>query len=143
MRILLAGASGFLGTALDRRLRADGHATRRLVRRDPSTDDEIAWDPHSSPLDPAVVDDVDVVVNLAGAPIAHWPWTSSYKQTLIESRTHTTRTLAVAISGSQSRPALVNASAIGYFGDRGDESLDDDSPPGTDFLARLVQQWEA
>jgi uncharacterized protein len=143
MQILLAGASGFLGTALDRRLNADGHETRRLVRRPPASAAEIEWDPHRSALDPAVVDDADVVVNVAGAPIAHWPWTESYKRTLILSRTHTTGTLAEAIAASTTKPALVNASAIGYFGDRGDEILDDDAPPGTDFLARLVQEWEA
>jgi uncharacterized protein len=143
MRILLAGASGFLGTALGDRLRADGHETRRLVRRPPASDDEIQWDPHGSTLDPAVVDDVDAVANVAGAPIAHWPYTAGYKETLVASRTNTTRTLAEAIAASDRKPALINASAIGYFGDRGDEVLDDDSPPGTDFLSRLVQQWEA
>src|SRR3954466_11235630 len=145
MQILLAGASGFLGSSLDRRLREEGHETRRLVRRTPSSDAEIAWDPHGATLEPVVaeaVGDSDVVVNLAGAPIAHWPWTASYKKTLIESRTHTTGALAAAIAASSSKPSLVNASAIGYFGDRGDEILDDDSPPGTYFLARLVQEWE-
>jgi uncharacterized protein len=142
MRILLAGASGFIGTALGERLRADGHDTRRLVRREQESVDEIRWDPYGPSLDPALVDDVDAVVNLAGAPLAHWPFTDSYKQTLVASRTNTTRTLAEAIAASDRKPALVNASAIGYFGDRGDEILDDDSPPGTDFLARLVQEWE-
>jgi uncharacterized protein (TIGR01777 family) len=143
MRILLAGASGFLGAAVDNRLRNDGHQTRRLVRRPPASADETEWDPHGSPLDPALVDEYDAVVNLAGAPIAHWPWTQSYKRTLAASRVNPTRTLAVAIAESDRKPALVNASAIGYFGDRGDEELDDDSAPGTDFLSRLVQEWEA
>jgi uncharacterized protein (TIGR01777 family) len=143
MRILLAGASGFLGTALGERLRSDGHETRRLVRRAPGSADEIQWDPHGSTLDPDLVGDHDVVVNLAGAPLAHWPWTARYKATLVSSRTNTTRTLAEAIAAGDRKPALVNASAIGYFGDRGDEVLDDDSPPGTDFLSRLVQDWEA
>ncbi|HSS67535.1 MAG TPA: TIGR01777 family oxidoreductase [Nocardioidaceae bacterium] len=143
MRILLAGASGFIGTALDGRLRDDGHETRRLVRRPPGSATEIQWDPHGSPLERGLVDDYDAVVNVAGAPIAHWPWTASYKQTLLTSRTNTTRTLAEAIAAADKKPALVNASAVGYFGDRGDENLDDESPPGTDFLARLVQEWEA
>jgi uncharacterized protein len=143
MRILLAGSSGFLGSALGERLRADGHETRRLVRRAPASADETEWDPHRSALDPGVVGEHDVVVNVAGAPIAHWPWTASYKTTLVTSRTNTTRTLAEAIAAAGRKPALVNASAIGYFGDRGDEVLDDDSPPGTDFLSRLVQEWEA
>jgi uncharacterized protein len=143
MRILLAGASGFIGSALRDRFREDGHETMRLVRREPAAADEIRWDPHGARLDPALVAEFDSVVNVAGAPIAHWPWTASYKQTLVTSRTNTTRTLAEAIAAADRMPALVNASAIGYFGDRGDEILDDDRPPGTDFLARLVQQWEA
>jgi uncharacterized protein (TIGR01777 family) len=143
MRILMAGASGFLGSALRERFGDEGHEIRRLVRREPGAADEIAWDPHGSPLDPEIVAGFDAVVNVAGAPIAHWPWTSSYKQTLVDSRVNTTRTLAEAIAATDRKPALVNASAIGYFGDRGDELLDDDSPPGTDFLSRLVQQWEA
>jgi uncharacterized protein (TIGR01777 family) len=143
MRILLAGASGFIGTALGDRLRADGHETGRLVRRTPAAPHEIEWDPHRSPLDAGLVDAYDAVVNVAGAPIAHWPWTASYKKTLVASRINTTRALAQAIAASERKPALVNASAIGYFGDRADETLDDDSPPGTDFLARLVQDWEA
>jgi uncharacterized protein (TIGR01777 family) len=143
MRVLLAGASGFLGTAVRARLEADGHEITQLVRRSPSAPDQIEWDPHGAGAPPHALDGVDAVVNLAGAPIAHWPWTERYRQTLVDSRINPTRALAEAIAASDHKPALVNASAIGYFGDRGDELLDDESTPGTDFLAQLVQDWEA
>ena len=145
MLILLAGASGFLGTALREHLRSEGHTVRRLVRGDPATTEEYRWDPYSDELPPEALVDVDAVVNLAGAPIAHWPWTASYRKTLLDSRVATTRTLATAISRlDPPLPALVNASAIGLYGpDRGDERLDEDSTAGDGFLADLVKQWEA
>lgn len=145
MLILLAGASGFLGTNLRRRLAADGHSIRRLVRSQSSGPDEYRWDPYQADLPAEALAGVDAVVNLAGAPIAHWPWTSSYRKTLLESRTATTRTIVSAITALEApRPALVNGSAIGYYGkDRGDEELDESSAPGEGFLADVVMQWEA
>lgn len=144
MRILLAGASGFLGTALRERLLSDGHTTRRLVRSDPTGPDDVRWDPYRGVLPDDVLAGVDVVVNLAGAPIAHWPWTAAYRKVLLESRTATTRTIAEAVSRRDAVPALVNASAIGYYGkDRGGEELDERSAPGDGFLADVVEQWEA
>jgi uncharacterized protein (TIGR01777 family) len=96
-------------------------------------------------LPDAALEGVDVVVNLAGAPIAHWPWTSSYRKTLLESRTATTRTIVQAVTDQEAPlPTLVNGSAIGYYGrDRGDEELDESSAPGDGFLADVVVQWEA
>jgi uncharacterized protein (TIGR01777 family) len=143
MKILLAGASGFLGTALRRRLGADGHQTHQLVRREPSSADQTQWDPYRSGLTPSVVDGFDVVVNLAGAPIAHWPLTASYRRTLRNSRTVPTTAIANAIAASDRKPALVNQSAIGLYGDRGDQLVDEDTPPGDDFLAGIVRDWEA
>jgi uncharacterized protein (TIGR01777 family) len=145
MRILLAGASGFLGTALRQRLDDAGHTTRRLVRSDARGPNEFRWDPYAGTLPPESLGGVDVVVNLAGAAIARWPWTSSYRKTLLESRTATTGTIVSAITRTDGPlPALVNGSAIGYYGkDRGDEELDESSPPGGGFLAEVVQQWEA
>jgi len=145
MLILLAGASGFLGSALRERLGEAGHSTRRLVRSEPQGVAEFRWDPYQGHLPDEALAGVDVVVNLAGAPIAHWPWTSSYRKTLVESRTATTRTIVDAITAlATPRPALVNGSAIGYYGkDRGDAELDESSPPGEGFLADLVKQWEA
>jgi uncharacterized protein len=144
MLVLLSGASGFLGTSLRSRLAADGHSIRRLVRRPSGEAGEFRWDPFTGTLPPEALAGVDVVVNLSGAPIAHWPWTSSYRKTLLESRTATTRTIVSAITGLDwPRPALVNGSAIGYYGkDRGDQELEESSPPGDGFLSELVQQWE-
>ncbi len=144
MRVLLAGASGFLGSALRQRLDSDGHRTRRLVRSEATGADDVSWDPYAGTLPEAALDGVDVVVNLAGAPIAHWPWSTSYRKVLLESRTSTTRTIVTALTRrDDQRPALVNASAIGYYGkDRGDEDLDESSPRGHGFLADLVDEWE-
>jgi uncharacterized protein len=145
MLVLLSGASGFLGTSLRQRLTADGHRVRRLVRSDASGPDEFPWDPYAGQLPTDALQGVDAVVNLSGAPIAHWPWTSSYRKTLLESRTATTRTIVSALSAlDDPRPALVNGSAIGYYGmDRGEEELGESSPPGVGFLADVVVEWEA
>ncbi|MEJ7630364.1 MAG: TIGR01777 family oxidoreductase [Nocardioidaceae bacterium] len=143
MVVLLAGASGFLGTALAQRLRDNGHTTRRLVRSDPGPDD-VGWDPYQGDLPAEALVGVDAVVNLAGAPIAHWPWTSAYRKVLRDSRVQTTETIASALAGLDEPPALVNASAIGYYGtDRGDDDLDEQSARGDGFLAGVVEQWEA
>jgi uncharacterized protein (TIGR01777 family) len=143
MRIVLAGASGFLGTALQSTLRDAGHELIQLVRREPSAASQVRWDPETGSVDVDLLRSADVVINTAGAPIAHWPWTDSYRRTLVQSRVTTTRTLASAIAGLDAKPALLNSSAIGFYGDRGDEQLDEDSPAGTGFVADLVQQWEA
>lgn len=143
--ILLAGASGFLGTALRTTLSAQGHALRRLVRSDPTAPDQYRWDPYSASLPAEALAGVEAVVNLAGAPIAHWPWTASYRTQLMDSRVATTSTLATAIGRLDAPlPVLVNASGVGLYGpDRGDELLDEDSAPGHGFLADVVQRWEA
>lgn len=143
MRILMAGASGFLGTALRSHLTLAGHDVTQLVRGEPSTPDQVRWDPYRGVLDPAAVASSDAVINLAGAPIAHWPWTSGYKRKILESRLATGRTIATAIADLDQRPAWVNASGIGYYGDRGDEVLDEGSTNGAGFLAEVVRQWEA
>lgn len=145
MRILLAGASGFLGTAVRQRLTQDGHRTRRLVRTDPAGPDDFRWDPYRGSVPAEALHGVDAIVNLAGAPIAHWPWTSSYRQTLLTSRVATTQTVATALTRLDGPlPALVNASAVGYYGrDRGDEELTEESAKGLGFLADVVEQWEA
>lgn len=144
MNILLAGASGFLGTALRRHLTASGHTVEQLVRRDATLPGQHRWDPYGGQVDPRVVEGVDTVINLAGAAVAHWPWTASYKRNILDSRTATTGTLADAIAASDRKPALVNASGVGYYGpDRGDELLDEESPNGPGFLAGVVRDWEA
>jgi uncharacterized protein (TIGR01777 family) len=143
MQILMAGSSGFLGTALRRHLEAAGHPVTQLVRGEPSGPAQVRWDPYSHHLEPGLLSGVDVVVNLAGAPLAHLPWTSSYRQRIIESRVATTATLSVAIARAQHQVGLVNASGINYYGsDRGEEQLDESSAAGSDFIADVCQQWE-
>lgn len=143
MKVVVAGSSGLIGTALVDALRADGHEVVRLVRRAPSGADELRWDP-GQPLDPAGLAGVQAAVNLAGAGVAERRWTESYKRTLVDSRVQTTHTLATALAAVQPRPAvLLNGSAIGYYGEGGDDELDENSPPGADFLAELCQRWEA
>ncbi|MGH3447820.1 MAG: TIGR01777 family oxidoreductase [Nocardioidaceae bacterium] len=146
MRIVLSGASGFLGTALRHHLTTNGHELVQLVRGTPSGPGEVRWDPYRGELDPAVLAAADAVVNLSGAPIAHWPRTSSYKRTLLDSRLAPTRTLADSIAqlDVDDKPALVNASGVNYYGgDRGDEPLDETSTTGGGFLCEMAQRWES
>lgn len=145
MRFLLAGASGFLGTALRRHLAEEGHHVVRLVRRDPVSPDESRWDTRRGLLDRRSVEDADVVVNLAGASFVRWPLTESYKREFIASRVDTTRLLAEAIAGSDRKPVLLAQNGTSYYGDRGDEVLTEDSPAGDDgtFLNGITKQWQA
>ena len=105
MRFVLAGSSGFLGTALRDRLARDGHEVVRLVRSDAATPTESHWDPYSGVVDADLVASADVVVNLAGAPIAHWPWTPSHRRLVLQSRLAATGTLARAIATTGATPA--------------------------------------
>jgi uncharacterized protein (TIGR01777 family) len=146
MRVVLAGASGFLGSHLRDSLAGDGHDLVQLVRRPPHDERERRWDPHSGSLDPGVLAGADAVVNLAGAGVEDRRWTDSYKQILIASRTRPTAALANAIAGlpAGQRPrVLMNASAVGYYGDTGDTAVDEESPPGSGFFAELSEAWEA
>lgn len=143
MRFCLAGASGFLGTALEAHLRERDHDVVRLVRRPARHRLEVRWDPAEGIVDQDVIDDVDVVVGLSGAPIAHWPWTASYKRTLLASRLGPTRTLAAAIARAPRPPAFVSGSGINAYGDdRGETVLDEATPRGPGFLADVVEEWE-
>lgn len=144
MRVLISGASGFLGQALTRALQLAGHQVVALVRRSPRAD-QMPWDPEQ-PLDPTKLAGRDAVVHLAGKNIAG-RWTEKFKQQVLDSRVHGTRTLATAAAESFRRSGqprvFVSASAAGYYGDRGDELLTEESAPGTGFLAEVGQQWEA
>lgn len=143
MHILIAGGSGFLGTALRAHLAVAGHSITQLVRSEPSAPAQVRWNPYAGDLDPAVVDRADVVINLAGAPLARWPLTTAYKQEIVDSRVATTRTLAETIASTGGGAALINASGINYYGsDRGDEPLDEHSAAGSDFMAEVSKQWE-
>jgi uncharacterized protein (TIGR01777 family) len=144
MRIMLAGASGFLGSRLIPQLRRSGHEVVQLVRRSPEGPDQVRWDPGAGTLDRSVVSTVDAVVNLAGAGVADKRWSDEYKKILIESRVSTTGLLATAMAESPAGPkVLLNASGVDFYGDTGDRSVDEQSPPGEGFLADLTRAWEA
>ena len=150
MKILMTGATGFVGTALCQDLQSTGHTVCRLVR--PGTPAEkprgaegfdVNWNPATGELGGAAVG-ADAVVNLAGASIANGRWTVERKQLLLASRVDTTRALVQALSRMAARPrVLVSASGIGYYGSCGDQVLTEESPLGHDFLSRLGQEWEA
>lgn len=141
-RIAVTGSSGLIGGALCRSLRARGDEVVRLVRRPSEHAEEVQWDPSSRHLDPGVLDGVDAVVNLAGASIGEKRWSPEFKALLISSRTDGTTALAEAIAATGRQIHLVNGSAVGYYGDRGDEVLTEESQGGSGFLAELVRAWE-
>ena len=145
MRVVIAGASGFLGSRLRASLTAQQHDIVRLVRRPPTRDDERRWDPFTGSLDAEVLAGADVVVNLAGAGIEDKRWTDTYKRVLVDSRVRPTSTLASALATlpQSRRPRLLlNASAIGFYGDTGDATVDETSPAGGGFFPDLCQAWE-
>jgi uncharacterized protein len=146
VRILVSGSSGLIGSAISDALTRDGHTIGRLVR--PANSErakagDVLWDPVAGALDSAAAEGADAVVHLAGASIAGGRWTAARKRLLRTSRIEATRHLVESL-GALARPPRIFlcASAIGYFGDRGDESVDEQSAPGTDFLAKLTEDWE-
>jgi uncharacterized protein (TIGR01777 family) len=143
MRFVVAGASGFLGTALRDHVARDGHEVVRLVRGEPVSPQESRWDPSLGEVDQEVVERADVVANLAGAPIAHWPWTESYQRKLLESRVATTGTLARAVAAAATKPVLLAQNGIAGYGDRGDEVLtEDSSTDAPTALGKVTRAWE-
>lgn len=149
MKILVTGSAGLVGTALVKSLASDGHTVCRLMRPQSKTGSgskdgfDVAWNPATGELGGAGVGP-DAVINLAGASIAGGRWTEKRKELLRASRIDTTRALVKALAKMNARPrVLVSASAIGIYGDRGDEVLTEESKPGTDFLAGLAREWEA
>ncbi|BCB84042.1 TIGR01777 family oxidoreductase [Phytohabitans suffuscus] len=145
MRVVISGASGFLGQRLARWLTENGHQVTRLVRRAAGSPGEVSWDPAAGRLDPAALAPHDAVVNLSGANIGDHRWTDRYKRVLVSSRIDTTGTLAralAALPGGERPGTLVNIGGINVYGDTGDSTVDEQSPPGTGFLADLCQRWE-
>jgi hypothetical protein len=143
MRIAITGASGMIGQALAPLLETGGHQVVRLVRGRAARENEIAWDPARGTLDASALRGIDAVVHLAGENVAAGRWTEARKRALRDSRTLPTATLAGALASVEGGPrTLVCASAIGVYGDRGDEELVETSPLGADFLADLGRAWE-
>lgn len=143
MRIAITGSSGLIGTALASSLTQRGDEVLKLVRRGTSAADEVKWDPARGELDHDALRGVSAVVNLAGAGIGDKRWTAAYKQTLVDSRVDSTRTIVDALTRLQEPTRLVNGSAMGYYGDRGEETVDEESTPGAGFLVDLVKAWES
>ena len=143
MKTLITGSSGLIGTALTSHLRSAGHQTVRLVRR-AAGPGEVTWNPPAGTIDAAGLEGIDSVVHLAGAGIGDKRWSDSYRREILESRTVTTDLLARTLAGLETPPAvLLSGSAIGWYGDRGDELLDESSSGSTGFLAEVCQAWEA
>lgn len=142
MRLVLAGSSGLIGTGLVAGLRRAGHDVIRLVRREPAGADERRWDPPAGWLEPGALTRADAVINLCGAGIGDKRWTEARKQVLLDSRTTPTEVLAAAVAEGGVR-TLVNASAVGFYGDTGDTPIDETAPNGAGFLAALCREWEA
>lgn len=141
-RIAIAGASGFIGSALAKHLEGLGHAVIRIGRREDPRHHNIKWDPDNHVLDPTGLAGVRIIINLAGEDIGQ-RWTPERRKRIVDSRVRTTDLLARACAQLDPRPrVLVNMSAIGYYGDRGDEEVDEESAPGSGFLAELVRAWE-
>jgi len=145
LRVAVTGATGFVGSALVSRLRGAGHRVDRLTRQVPapgSTD--VQWDPARGQLDPRALEGVDAVVHLAGAPVAALRWTPTVKARIFGSRVDGTRLVAETLARLSRRPrVMVSISGVGYYGDRGDAPLTEESPPGAGFLADVCRAWEA
>jgi uncharacterized protein len=142
LRVAIAGATGLIGSALEESLRGAGGEVVRITRK-PERQGDIGWDPARGTIDTEKLEGVRVVVNVAGSNIGR-RWTPTVKAEARESRVRGTSLLCETLASLPRRPdVLINASAIGYFGNRGDEPLTETSPPGDDFLAGLVRDWEA
>jgi uncharacterized protein len=142
VRVVVAGSSGMIGTALVAHLRASGHEVLRLVRRAPAAPDERGWDPPAGRVDPGTFDGVDAVVNLNGVGIADRPWSGARRQVIRDSRTVPTEVLAAAVA-EHGVASLLSGSAVGYYGDTGGVAVDESAPSGSGFLAEVVREWEA
>jgi uncharacterized protein len=144
MDVLISGASGLIGSALSRALSANGHRVLRLRRNAVTDGNDVGWEPDAGRIDAPALEALDAVVHLAGEGIGEKRWSDEQKRRILESRTRGTELLVGALATREQKPkVLVSASAIGYYGDRGDEELTEVSTPGRDFLANVCEQWEA
>jgi uncharacterized protein (TIGR01777 family) len=144
MRIAVSGASGLIASALVPALRAGGHELLRLVRRETRGADEVRWNPAAKTVEAARLEGLDAVVHLSGENIADGRWTDAKKARLRSSRVDSTRFLSATLAGLARKPSvLVSASAVGYYGDRGDSWLTETALPGTDFFGQLCVEWDA
>ncbi|MBA2534343.1 MAG: TIGR01777 family protein [Rubrobacter sp.] len=142
MDVLVSGATGLIGTALIPELEAKAHRVTRLTRT-PRSEGDIRWDPDAGTIDGDLAG-TEAVVHLAGESIAEGRWTEEKKRRILESRKKGTRLLAEKVAGLAEPPSvMVSVSAVGYYGDRGNELLTEESGPGTLFLSRVCQEWEA
>ncbi|OBJ47725.1 TIGR01777 family oxidoreductase [Mycobacterium sp. 1423905.2] len=140
--IAIAGSSGLIGSALTSALRAADHTVLRIVRRTPTNSEELHWNPESGEFDPDALLDVDVVVNLCGVNIGKRRWSGAFKQSLRDSRIAPTEVLAAAVADA-GVSTLINASAVGYYGDTKNRVVDENDSAGAGFLAQLCVDWEA
>jgi uncharacterized protein (TIGR01777 family) len=144
MKILVSGSTGLVGSALVPRLKAEGHEVLRLVRSAPTKGTgEVYWNPEKGTLDAEEIEGVEGVVHLAGESIAEGRWTEEKKQRIRESRVKGTTLISETLARLKTRPrVLVSASAVGFYGSRGDEHLNEQSASGDDFLAEVCRAWE-
>jgi uncharacterized protein (TIGR01777 family) len=140
--VAIAGSSGLIGSALTSALRAADHRVLRIVRRAPSNPDELFWNPDIGEFDASALRGVDAVINLCGVSVGGKRWSGAFKQSLRDSRIGPTEVLSSAVVAA-GVPVLVNASAVGYYGDTRDRVVDESAPAGRGFLAGLCQDWEA
>ena len=140
--IAIAGSSGLIGSALVSALRAADHRVLRIVRRAPSHGDELHWNPDTGDFDPSGLEGVDAVINLCGVNVGEKRWSGSFKQSLRDSRIGPTEVIAAAVADA-GVPTLINASAVGYYGNTGSRVVDETAPAGGGFLSRLCLDWEA
>jgi len=142
--VAISGVRGLIGSALGASLLSDGHRVLRLERGGITDADVIGWDPEAGRIDAPALEGVDAVVHLAGEGIGERKWTAEQKQRIRDSRVRGTAVLAAAVASREEKPRVfVSASAIGYYGNRGDELLTEDSAPGDDFLSDLCAAWES
>jgi uncharacterized protein (TIGR01777 family) len=142
--VLMSGSSGLLGRAIGAALRTKSIGILSLVRHASERPDEIKWQPEAGHISkPETLEGIDAAIHLSGASLAGHRWSKEYKRELVESRVTSTRVLAEALARLKRRPSvLITASAVGFYGDRGDEIVDEESPAGRGFLAELCQAWE-